>query len=673
MIDLNNHLSKRQKHLFFDEWTYSDLLKKASLFFPLLKDENEFVALKMQSPFLSFAAQLAVMASGKKAVLISSLETESGIEQLRKQTPFEKVFTDHSFIEGSSKTISFPQFSEKQIVTVVFSSGSSGTPKGIALSFGNIFYSVKGFEEFFHQTSDEVSLMNLPHHHVGGLMTLWRAFLTGGSLISKPSKNYHYLSVVPLQLARALENEELLDQYKACKVVLVGGAKLSTELREKARQRGLELYETYGMSETTSVVCINGEVLPYREIKLDTEGSIYIKGKTLSPGEYRQGQFYSRALDAEGWFKTQDVGIQKNHHIIFSHRSDLIFISGGENINPLQIEDVLREHPQIKDAYVLPVEDERWGQMGIVLYDSDFSLDEKDLKNFLKLKLHPHHIPKKFFKAKLQLEGRLKPKRSDLQKDATASYLHSIFSHHYIQHENAPLIVFLHGFTGSKEDFFSLGKSLRNQYSQLYIDLPGHGETKADEFFSTTDVLKKLAAFIRLFSPKPIYYGYSMGGRVALQLALNYLAPEKLILESAGPGLKSIEEAKERQQKDLSLFDSFATTKDFLLHWYANDLFGNYRTSPDFNTDIEKKSLHDLAEWKKSQATLSQGSFPLLAENSTRIKKASFPIYYLYGSKDLKYQAYNDIYPHAVEIEGAFHNIHKGHLPEITAFLNSIL
>lgn len=673
MIELNTHFQKYKEHLFFEEKTYDDLTQMAARFFPLIKNEKEFVALKFKSPFLSFAAQLAAFAAGKKAVLISALETNQSVEHLQKQVPFKTILTDETVLHEKKTPLVFPELNGNDIALIVSSSGSTGTPKGIALTFNNLFFSVKGFTEYFNMSEDDVSLMNLPHHHVGGLMTLWRSFLSGGSLINTPSKKFDIISVVPLQLARVLNDETEINKLRTCRIILVGGAKLTPELRLKAEEKRLALYETYGMSESTSLVCINGEVLPYREISLDSDHFFLIKGATLSPGYYREGVFHPLLLNTNGWYKTNDKGSSENGRFIFSHRDDLVFISGGENINPLIIEEALRTHPKIKDAYVLPVDDERWGEMGIALFDSNEHLNEAELKQFLKTKIHPHHIPKHFFQAQLQFEGALKPKRNDLKKKAEELYLKNLFSFSFIETKGAPLIVFFHGFTGRKEDFVSLGESFKDNFSLLFIDLPGHGNTKAEDFFSTSDVLKKISAFIRLFSDRPIYYGYSMGGRVALQLALHYLTPEKLVLESAGPGLISNEEADERRKRDLSMFDAYSSSKDFLLHWYKNDLFKNYQHAQSFHEDVEKKSHHDLSEWKKSQSFLSQGCFPLMRDNLGELKTAPLQLYYLYGSEDQKYKAYADLYRHSIAVEGASHNPHKTHLPEITAILKTIL
>jgi O-succinylbenzoic acid--CoA ligase len=656
--------------LFFDDKTYGDLKNAAGFFSALFSGHSSpFIAVKMQSPYLCFAAQLGALKAGKTAVLLSPLETTDSIDQLRKQVPFEFIASDEHFDFSSPTHFEFVEYAEETPAVIVWSSGSSGTPKGIVLTWGNIFYSARGLIDYFSLSTTDVSLMNLPHHHVGGLMTLWRAFFSGSSLVSQNTKKFDVISVVPLQLARALEKSDELASFISCRIILVGGAKLTQELKERAIEKNLVLYETYGMSETASLVTINGEVLPYRDVQLDSEGSFLIGGKTLSPGYYREGHFMPLPLLSDGHFKTNDKGELKNGKYLFSHRSDLIFISGGENINPLSVEEVLRSFPGIDDAYVVPVLDEHWGEMGVALIDSESEISPLDLKNFLKSKIHPHHIPKKFFKTRLKFEGRLKPQRNELKKKARELFLKNLFSYTHIEKKDAPLIVFFHGFTGSKEDFFFLGKELTDHFSLLFIDLPGHGDTPSEAFSSTQEMLQRLSELIHFFSPTPILYGYSMGGRVALQLALHYLNVKLCLLESAGPGLGSREEAAERKSKDQKMYDSFKNAKEFLLHWYKNDLFSVYQKTLLCSEDIIKKSSHPLEQWKDSQRLLSQGCFPLAQEN----RNVPPETYYLYGSEDEKYKHYTSFYPKNFEIKGASHNPHKTHPAEITAIVKHIL
>ncbi|RPJ78852.1 MAG: alpha/beta fold hydrolase [Alphaproteobacteria bacterium] len=612
------------------------------------------------------------------------------LKKLNRQIQCGYVITDSHFENliqcGDDNLALTSTFNDPCVV--VFSSGTTSAPKGIALSFKNLYFSALGFSQFFSQKAHDISLINLPHHHVGGLMILWRAFFTGGKVVSDLSGPIDFISLVPLQLKRMLEDQSKLDILKKIKVILIGGAALAPSLKKEAEKRGLSLYETYGMSETTSLVMINGEVLPYRQLRLDDSNLFNVKGETLAVGYFENQTLMPFTQE---WFKTNDVGLMTNNgRYQFKERADLVFICGGENINPLIVEEVAKDHPGITDAYLIPIPDEEWGEIGVLLYEpTDISRTSNEqlnieLKKNLKNSIHPHLIPKFFFPTILRFEGQLKPKRSELKKIAMNLYLKSIFSCKHIEHstKNAPLLVLFHGFMGDKFDLIDCLTPLQSKYSILSIDLPGHGDTRIENFHSLQDVLQKLANFIKIFSPTPTYYGYSMGGRVALLLALNHLPPEQLLLESTGLGLNDENEKLIRLNTDQSLLNNVEQLgiKEFLKNWYTNPMFKTYSTMARFEKDCDIKSFHDFKQWKKSQTYLSVGAFPTLASTVDQIIKSHLPITYIYGEDDQKYKSMaitlsdlNLQNIQTIQVLGAGHNPHKTHPAEIAAIATNML
>ncbi|MGZ3809677.1 MAG: alpha/beta fold hydrolase, partial [Bacteriovorax sp.] len=498
---------------------------------------------------------------------------------------------------------------------------------------------------------------------------LWRAFFSGGSVTTDPEALVDFISLVPLQLKRWLSDEKKCAFLRHCRVILIGGAPLTPALRMEAQKHGLRLYETYGMSETASLLMVNGEVLPYREVTLDERGHFLVKGRTLSKGHFLKNIFIPHSGE---WFKTNDLGRRdKTGRFTFIERADLVFISGGENINPLMIEEIVKENGAIKDAYLVPLKDEKWGEMGLLLYENIEGANQtgRELMAHLKKRLHPYQVPKYVFECKLSFEGQLKAKRSELKQMARELFLKSLFSHDFYPKNNAPVMVFFHGFLGDKEDLKEIAKSLGEHYSLLFVDLPGHGKTKIEHFHSTEDIFYQLASFVRLFDSAPLFYGYSMGGRIALQLSLKYLTPQFLILESAGLGLQSIDEQTRRKQADLELFNGFKDSAEFLKHWYQNPLFDVFRNAKNFKTECKRKSHHEMSEWKTSQLYLSQGCFPLKEENSKSLKEASFPLLYIYGSEDKLYAQNSKEMKESAAVQGAGHNPHKTHPAEIKEIL----
>ena len=688
-FDLNRHFKNFSLNLFYNEKTYAQLLldiESFSSFLSLNLSHPGPVALKVKSPYLAFVAILACIKENKSMILLSDLEVDSTIKKLQAQVFFENIIDDEKIKMSFKKdqiTCFFPKINLDQEQIILFSSGTTKAPKGIAFSFNNFYYSAKGFAEFFNLTENDKSFMNLPHHHVGGLMILWRTFFSGGKVTTQLSSSLDFISLVPLQLKRMLSDPLQTQILKNIRVILIGGSRFQETLKLECENHGLNVFESYGMSESTSLVLANGKVLPYREIKLDEFGFFEIRGKTKALGFYEKNIFNSFG---DGWLKTNDTGFQDsdgNFH--FKERSDLIFISGGENINPLFVEELVKENPLIEEAFLIAIPDEKWGEMGILLYQGtpENNLSEEKIKSFLKTKIHPHHLPKFYFETTFNFENNLKPKRSDLKKEAYELYLKSIFSFDFFEIKDAPLIIFFHGFMGDKEDLKNISLPLQSQYSRLYLDLPGHGLTKIENFHSSSDVFNKLSAFISLFSNDPILFGYSMGGRLALHLALNYLTPKFLILESAGLGLTSPHEQATRKEKDFQQFSGINQNEltNFLNTWYENPLFQNYNTHPSYQQEMVKKSRHDFRQWRDSQNYLSSGCLPLMRENLDKISKSSFPLCYIYGELDSKYEDFaNQIkllkgksYIFIEPILGAAHNPHFTHPSETTQVLTKHL
>ena len=361
-FDLNFHFKKYNNNIFFEQKNYAELradiiassiiIKKMSI--------DSVVGLKIESPYLMVVALWALRLNHLLAVLISSHETDSAILLFKKQIHFDFIIEDFHFnhlIHQENNQLLDIDLTKASLV--IFSSGTTAAPKGVVLSFNNLYYSAIGFSQYFKQQENDSSIINLPHHHVGGLMILWRAFFSGGKIVTDFKNPIDFLSLVPTQLKRMLEDKIQQELLKKIRVILIGGAPLSPSLREKALAFGLSLYETYGMTETASLVMVNGEVLPYRQIRLDELGFFNVAGKTLGLG-YFQNQLFVPFV--EDWLKTNDLGkITSDGHFLFEKRADLIFMCGGQNINPLEIEEVVKNHPNTSDACLVSIPNEEWG------------------------------------------------------------------------------------------------------------------------------------------------------------------------------------------------------------------------------------------------------------------------------------------------------------------------
>ena len=253
---------------------------------------------------------------------------------------------------------------------LLFTSGSTGTPKIAVLSLksllANAKYSVPLSEE-------DRWLLSLPLYHVGGIGIMLRCILAKAAIVLDPAcPEITHLSYVPTQLYRASP------VYKNLKCILLGGAP-TTSIPEN-----LPIYGTYGLTEMGSMVLLRekpplidgsfylGSPLPKRELKLAPDGEILVRGETLFEGYLNQPKKVT-------WFKTGDIGkFHPKEGIAIVGRKDWQFISGGENIQPEEIEKYLLQIPGVLEAVVLPKEDPEFGARPVAVIranNTEISLD----------------------------------------------------------------------------------------------------------------------------------------------------------------------------------------------------------------------------------------------------------------------------------------------------------
>ncbi len=283
---------------------------------------------------------------------------------------------------------------ETDIATYLFTSGSSATPKIACHSIGNHFYSALGSIHHHNLVPGDRWQLTLPLFHVGGIAILFRSFLAGSSVIlSKTMNNATHLSLVPTQFQRILNSSP-----KGYKCILLGGAKTQPSLYKKGLERGFPLELTYGMTEMSSQIISNNQLLLYRDLKIQKDQEILVRGKTLFQGYYSKESGLNLPLDAEKWFHTKDLGkLNLKSGIQFLGRKDRVFISGGENIQPEEIENALYALPGMVEVCVIPTPDKEFGERPIAIIHSKIEYQEIQLRNILEKRFPKYKIPIAFF------------------------------------------------------------------------------------------------------------------------------------------------------------------------------------------------------------------------------------------------------------------------------------
>jgi O-succinylbenzoic acid--CoA ligase len=264
---------------------------------------------------------------------------------------------------------------------VVVTSGSTGGGRGVLLPASAVRASASAALDRLGGPGSW--LLALPVSAIAGLQVLARGILAGRPVtqlhrdeplsvaVARMPAGRRYTSFVPAQLRRFLDTEP--DALRGFDAVLVGGAATDAGLRERAREAGVHVVTTYGMTETAGGCVYDGFPLDGVRVRVTDGpggggtagpggGGIALAGPTLALG-YRLDPAATEAAFAGGWFHTRDAGtLDDDGRLTVTGRLDDVVISGGVNVAPAAVESALREHPQVADAVVFGRPDEAWGQ-----------------------------------------------------------------------------------------------------------------------------------------------------------------------------------------------------------------------------------------------------------------------------------------------------------------------
>jgi len=295
-----------------------------------------------------------------------------------------------------------------QIQSMHLTSGSTGFPKLINLSFQNFISSVDQWHKEINFSSLDRYIQCLPLNHIAGLSILIRSQLKGFETIlmdkfnskkmnSEIDNGATLVSLVPSMARRLLDNRAGRAFPKNFKGIIIGGDSCSENLIKELMTYNVPVYKVYGMTETCSGICgfwvnkypemLNSVGKPFKGTKIRINDSIInIEGPTITPYNHNN-------KPTNGLFQTSDLGYFKDRFLFIDGRSDDIVISGGENISLSQIKNILMNHQQIKNVHLITEQDDAYGDkiIAYIVLNDNISVD--NILNFCKKYLPENKLP----------------------------------------------------------------------------------------------------------------------------------------------------------------------------------------------------------------------------------------------------------------------------------------
>ncbi len=421
---------------------------------------GEHVALYAPNAYQWLAFYFGVLKAGAVAVTLSSLLKRdelrrimdnaqpkvlfAGKEQLaelgdRKDYPYlKKIISEggdvryEGLVEMGSDSFGAIDLDRHNTAAILYTGGTTGIPKGVMLSHENLNTSIHNVAHYERSTHKDRALCFLPLNHVFGQIHIMNATVySGGSLVLESSFDLEKIIetierhkvtkffAVPTVYIRLLALKDLKEKLGSLRYTFSAAASMAAELvREWKRRMDLDIYEAYGMTESASMVTYNhyyrhligsvgtpvtnvevqirdleGNVLGTKE-----EGEICIRGRNIMKGYLNQPE-ETRSVFWDNWFRSGDIGtMDEDGYLYIVDRLKDMIITGGENVYPREVEEVLYTRPEVEECTVIGLPDKEYGERvtAFIIPKEGQQVDPTQLKSYLKTKLSPFKVPKEF-------------------------------------------------------------------------------------------------------------------------------------------------------------------------------------------------------------------------------------------------------------------------------------
>ena len=317
-------------------------------------------------------------------------------------------------------------YQEQAVASIMYTSGTTGRPKGVPQSFANHQASALATQQSMHLTQADCWGLVLPLFHISGLSILLRSLRLGLAVYlydgfdpiaieeSLQAKQVTVLSLVTSALQQLLPYLSATG-YPQLKTLLLGGGPITQPVVQQALAKNIPIMPSFGMTETCSQIVavptdevankIGAAGYPLHDVAIKIGdpkmapgevGEIFIQGPSVIQSYLNHSQ--TSAWTQDGWFNTGDLGYLDGDGALYvkSRLSELI-ISGGENIYPSEVEQVLLQHPSIQEAAVVGREDVRWGQVPTAYIQVSSQVTLAMLQSYLQQSLATYKQPKEIY------------------------------------------------------------------------------------------------------------------------------------------------------------------------------------------------------------------------------------------------------------------------------------
>ncbi|WP_458190020.1 o-succinylbenzoate--CoA ligase [Haladaptatus sp. NG-WS-4] len=363
------------------------------------------------------------------SALVCERETESVAHEAASDVPVVSVDSPDWTTLGERERSDFTtaEWAHDDPLVMLFTSGTTGNPKPVVLTMGNLLASATASAFRLGVLHDDRWHLCLSTYHMGGLAPLLRSTLYGTAVVVQEGYDpgetlaslHEYeatgISLVPTMLRRLLDSGDLPDSLR---FVLLGGAPARDDLLAECVTRDVPVFPTYGMTETASQVATArpdeafahvgtvGRPLLFTRVTVVGDdgtpvpagepGELVVSGPTVMAGYYGNADTTDEAFGEYG-LRTGDVGYRDDGGRIWVlNRRDDRIVTGGENVHPGEVVDVLRDHPEIREAAVVGIEDEAWGERvgALVVPKSDATVTLESVRAFCEGRLAGYKHPR---------------------------------------------------------------------------------------------------------------------------------------------------------------------------------------------------------------------------------------------------------------------------------------